>query len=111
VGASYPWLCVLMVYLTWVVAAITLGHQPRPYLDDPKFIGGWVDLVRVATFLLFLAWPAAMLLNAAGMLMAAVMPRRRSFGFVFLLLCASLCSWALSLSMVRFSKVIIWFFD
>jgi hypothetical protein len=112
VGAGYPWLCVLMLYLTWVVAAISLGHRPRPYyVDDPKFIGSEVDLVRAATCLLFLASPVAMLLNALGLLMAAVVPRRRSFGFVFLLLCGSLCSWALSLSIVRFSKVTMWFFD
>jgi len=41
--AFYPVFYMVMIHLTWVVAWMELGRPPRPFLDDPKYIGGPVD--------------------------------------------------------------------
>ena len=48
------------LYTTWLIAWMILGHMPRPSLDDPKSISGWVDLPYNLTLLLMTAFPAAL---------------------------------------------------
>jgi len=38
-----PAVVLLYMYVTWATAWCVLGHRPRPYLDDPKFISPIVD--------------------------------------------------------------------
>src|SRR5688500_5521773 len=45
----YPLLVLALLYLTWITAAVSRGHWPRPYLDDPKYINGIVSAFHVAT--------------------------------------------------------------
>src|SRR4051812_3648070 len=58
---AYPLLLVAGFYGTWVIAWLVLGHPPRPSLDDPKSISAVVDVPYVATALLLLIMPLALL--------------------------------------------------
>jgi hypothetical protein len=49
---SYPGMLLLAFYATWLAGRVSLGHWPRPSLDDPKFIGAWVDVPYTITGLL-----------------------------------------------------------
>ena len=40
--ACMPWVAVAGLALTWGIGWMILGHPPRPNLDDPKGIGGWL---------------------------------------------------------------------
>ncbi|MHC5539831.1 hypothetical protein ACYOEI_16555 [Singulisphaera rosea] len=52
ISACYPILSTLAIVGTWLIAAIELGHLPRPNLDDPTNIG------RVTTTSHALTWIA-----------------------------------------------------
>ncbi len=59
------WVCWLMallpilaVHFSWLVAWLVLGHQPRPYLDDPKFINWGVSIMCMVSGMLMLSIPA-----------------------------------------------------
>ena len=56
----YPVVLVASFYATWVVAWGMLGHMPRPSLDDPKYISGWLVVPYNITMLLLIAFPAAL---------------------------------------------------
>ncbi|WP_435008639.1 hypothetical protein P12x_005849 [Tundrisphaera lichenicola] len=57
--ACYPLLPIIALYTTWAAAWYSLGHLPRPSLDDPKYIGPLVNAPYMATgFLLFGFLPA-----------------------------------------------------
>jgi hypothetical protein len=49
---SYPGMLLLAFYATWLAGRVSLGHWSRPSLDDPKFIGAWVDVPYTITGLL-----------------------------------------------------------
>ena len=36
--------------MTWIAARFSLGHWPRPYFDDPKTLGIWVDIPYAVTY-------------------------------------------------------------
>jgi hypothetical protein len=56
---GYPFLLPLALYSTWVAGRLSLGHWPRPSLDDPGSIGLWVDIPCMLTgVLLVLGLPA-----------------------------------------------------
>jgi hypothetical protein len=46
---SYPAVLVLAFLFTWLAGRVSLGHWPRPSLDDPKFIGPLVDVPYTIT--------------------------------------------------------------
>lgn len=48
---AYPVLLPLATYLTWLAGRWSLGHWPRPGLDDPKSIGTLVSLMHGGTLL------------------------------------------------------------
>lgn len=53
----YPFIAVGSVYLSWLVAWIALGHQPREMLNDPKQMGGLMDFAYLISVLLVIPWP------------------------------------------------------
>ena len=63
---AFPIGLVLAPYLTWCAGRVTLGHWPRPLLDDPKSIGFLVGALHDVTMVLltaglgafFVAWLA-----------------------------------------------------
>ena len=44
-------------YMSWFVAWIVLGHKPRPMVDDPKSIGGLMDIAYIGSMVAFLSAP------------------------------------------------------
>ncbi len=56
----YPVVLIASFYATWAIAWGMLGHMPRPSLDDPKYINGWVVVPYNITMLLVIAFPAAL---------------------------------------------------
>ncbi|MCP3916287.1 MAG: hypothetical protein GY711_12090 [bacterium] len=86
---AYPALLVSSFYLTWFGAWLVLGHAPRPNLDDPRSIGLLVDVPYIATMVLMIGFPAAIVL---GVVMTPVVVVRRApsggkrllFGFLAL---------------------------
>ena len=95
---SYPALYIASLYLTWFVAWASLGHMPRPNLDDPKYIGLLVDIPYFLSMFLLTGVPGAFLL---GVLMAPVTAARQAapgkrFLRWLLALCLLLLLWAVS---------------
>lgn len=56
----YPIVLIASFYATWAIAWAMLGHMPRPSMDDPKYISGWVDVPYNITLLLIIGSPAAL---------------------------------------------------
>jgi hypothetical protein len=112
---SYPALCIASLYLTWFVAWASLGHMPRPNLDDPKYIGLFVDIPYFLSMFLLMGGPGAFLL---GVLMAPVAaarqaaPGKRLLRWI-LALAVLLLLWAASLWFLRADpwEVSTWYMD
>ena len=63
---SYPFALVAGFFATWFAGRVSLGHWPRPSLDDPKQIGGWLDVPYTITgVLLIFGFPAFIVALAA----------------------------------------------
>jgi hypothetical protein len=126
---SSPWprrLCILialsalllplMWYSTWLAAVISLGHLPRPYEDDPKFINGWVRGFRNLTWMMFMFSLPLFMLNLMLAVMAGVQQyisdRRWSVGIV-IPIGLTLALWVSAVFLIRASgpTVACWFFD
>jgi len=56
----YPFLMAGWLYAGWLVAWIVLGHEPVPYVDDPKGLGLPVMVPLTAHGILMLAAPVAL---------------------------------------------------
>lgn len=56
---AYPVVLPLAFLVTWLAGRFSLGYWPRPSLDDPKYIGAWVDVpYNITAFLLAVGLPA-----------------------------------------------------
>lgn len=65
VMATYPVVCVIVLYLTWgVIGYLTLGRLPRPMHDDPKGIKGAMVIANLIMDLLLTLGPAIFALDA-----------------------------------------------
>ena len=54
-------LLILLQYVVWISAWVKIGHCPLPYLDDPKFTGGFVsDLSGIVFYLALIMSPLFM---------------------------------------------------
>lgn len=72
--ASIPGLCVASLLMTWGSAWLALGHEPVPYINDPKNIDSLlVTIFSNATALLLLGIVAAVILIVPLLLILGVM--------------------------------------
>lgn len=56
---AYPVVLPLAFLATWLAGRLSLGYWPRPSLDDPKYIGAWIDVpYNITAFLLVVGFPA-----------------------------------------------------
>ena len=69
----YPVWLASSFYVTWIIAWIVLGHRPRPMLDDPKYIGGVMDLVCAIPLIMAMGFP---LLTPLGFAASFICPIR-----------------------------------
>lgn len=65
------------VYLTWTAGRLTIGHWPRPYLDDPSIMSGIAPFYFAAAVCILLL-PLAVMLPVAR-LVVAISARDRSW--------------------------------
>ncbi len=57
VAYRYPIIAASCFYLSWIVAWLMIGHQPRPMLDDPENIGGVMDIAYVISMVAVMSVP------------------------------------------------------
>lgn len=68
---SYPLVLLLAFLGTWLAGRASLGHWPRPSLDDPKSIGAWVDVPYTITGLLLVVGLPAFIIAVLALLYRA----------------------------------------
>src|SRR5688572_20939701 len=110
----YPVWLVASFYATWVVAWFSLGHRPRPNLDDPKFIGGLIDLAHVIPGLLAIGLPVLTPLGLAASFCCPIRARngsrfKQSIALAFLYFV--LCTVALLVLRADPGRVVEWWID
>jgi hypothetical protein len=76
---SYPFASVASLFCTWFAARFSLGHWPRPYLDDPKQIEGWFYYLFLFARLLFEVGDPAFLIGVCIVIYLAIrdVPKRK----------------------------------
>ena len=110
----YPVWLVSSFYLTWLVAWIQLGHRPRPMLDDPKSIGGLMDIAYPIPGIVAMGMP---LLAPLGFVAAFFYPvsanrgDRYTIRTTLALVYIALCVLALVLLRADGGRVVEWWFD
>jgi len=65
ISSYYPWVGMLIVLGTALHASYLLGHWPRIYRDDPKFIAG-LGPMYVLAIISLLGFPFALFINGAA---------------------------------------------
>ena len=94
----FPVWLVCSFYSVWLVAWIQLGHRPRPMLDDPKDIGGFMDFAYFVPGFLLLAMPALIPLGLAASFFCPLRVcrgRRFILSTTLVVLYVALCTFAL----------------
>lgn len=112
ITVCYPWLWLASVYVTWLVARLSLGRDPRPLLDDPKNIVGAVSTVHaVSVALLMPLLPLGFASVVTGAWLGA--SRRLHWNAVGAWLSALVVSWFFALIYGRMDpgRVLAWFID
>jgi hypothetical protein len=71
-ASSYSLLLLFSLYMTAIVAAICLGHWPRPSLDDPKYISPVVEIPYALTACLLMGLPVGVVLNIVVLFVHAI---------------------------------------
>ena len=105
----YPTLLVVAFYGTWLTAWLTLGHMPRPSLDDPKSISMVVDIPHVCTGVLLVGFPAAVL---AGVVIQLSITER-SWSRRFLRCAVLVVTWIATIAFLRWDPLLVveWYMD
>lgn len=70
---SYPLVMLMAFYGTWIIAWVSLGHRPRPMLDDPKSIGAAVNVACLVTYGVLMLLPGV---AVGGFLLQFLVPAR-----------------------------------
>lgn len=110
----YPLWLVGSFYVTWVVAWVSLGRIPRPSLDDPKSIGGFVDVAYVITGLLAIGLPGLVPLGLAASFYCPVRKhddRRLTQAAALAIIYIILCAVALVILRADPLRVVYWWID
>jgi hypothetical protein len=113
VAFFYPVFAALCFYTSWIVAWICLGHVPRPMLDDPKNIGGVMDLAYSVSVFAFFSAPILTPVCFVSCFFSPIrfirngLMQRLFLSFVYLALCAAV------FATIRFDpgRILEWWFD
>lgn len=110
----YPVWLLSSFYLVWLVAWFQLGHRPQPMLDDPKSIGGAMNVLHLIPGILLMLMPILAPLGLTASIIFPVQTRRESrrvtggaLALLYILLCAAV------LLTLRWDSagVVEWWFD
>ncbi len=71
----YPIYALVAFYGTWLVAWATLGHMPRPSLDDPKSIG---VVIRIVYFVSMIPLSSGSVLGPLGLIASFFLPLNKN---------------------------------
>jgi hypothetical protein len=71
----YPLMVPVCLYTTWLTAWCVLGHRPRLWLDDPKYINPLIDVPLTMTAFSISVWPISM---GSGLVLAMGSKKPRS---------------------------------
>lgn len=109
VAWAYPVFLVATFYGTWFVAWLSLGHRPRPSLDDPKSIGVVVDALCFFCGLMLIGFPVAALEGIVLQFLISGYSWAQRFLRGVLLVALWLCM----IGLLRWDplKVVEWYFD
>jgi hypothetical protein len=113
IGFLYPLIAVGSIYVCWLVAWAIKGHPPREMLDDPKHIGGVMDLAYLVSVLLIAPWPV---LTIGGFVVTLFCPirilRMRSASVAaFAAFYVAICGLAFALVRWDPGRVVSWWLD
>lgn len=114
VAYLYPVFVLSAFYGIWLCAWVELGHMPRPYRDDPKGIGGIVEIAYFAPAILIMVGP---LLTPLGFFASFFLPCGKknsliiTIRFMFALLYVAFCFFAFKLIQADPGGVFSWYFD
>jgi hypothetical protein len=114
--SAYPLLVLAAVHVTWLTAALVLGHWPRPNQDDPGSIGAAVALAGTATALILMAGCVVLPLHAALLVAYGVRSDWRDSRHVrdvAALAFLSVWTWCLTVLLIRWDPfdAMAWFLD
>lgn len=113
--ACYPFLLQASVYTTWLAAWWSLGHIPRPWLDDPEDINGLGEVLNIATWVLSFGFIPSFVISLllAIVEVASSLGGRERVGRVVAMAVLPLISWPLGFLWFRVDPggVLDWFFD
>lgn len=109
----YPVCAASCFYATWLVAWFCLGHLPRPMLDDPKYIGGAMDVAYPLSVIVVSSVP---LLTPIGFVASFFSPMRVikngvQQGFVLAAIYVAVCVTLVALVRHDPGRVIEWWID
>jgi hypothetical protein len=111
----YPLVVICLIYLTWGLAWMGLGHQPQAnnYRDDPDSINIFITLFRGFSFNLLMVFYAILPLNIVVTLMATVQGFLQKAKSTLLLFILPIVTWysAYFICVRDPMKVIEWFWD
>ncbi len=110
----YPVWLTSSFYVTWLIAWVQLNHRPRPLLDDPKFIGGLMDIANFVPGLLLMAMPVLAPLGLGASFFnpfRTAHSRRFALDVAILGLYLGLCTTALLILRADPWRVVEWWFD
>ncbi len=110
----YPVWLLGSFYLTWLIAWIQLGHRPRPMLDDPKSIGGVLDIAYYIPGILLMFMPVLAPVGLAASFFFPVNTRRElryGWGPALAIVYIVLCVTALLTLRADPGRVVEWWFD
>ena len=110
----YPVWLVGSFHSTWLIAWIQLGHRPRPMLDDPKSIGGLMDIAYIIPGLLVVAMPVLTPIGFAASFFCPVRTRRGAryaLNTALAVMYVALCVFALLMLRADGGRVVEWWFD
>lgn len=79
---AYPVGLLVALHGTRAVARLSLGHWPRPMLDDPKYINGAVSFGHAVSWIFMMGAFPVMLLTGAVLLWIVIHLLRRTIQLV-----------------------------
>ena len=109
--ALYPLAATALLYSEWLLAGWSLGHIPRPALDDPKYIAG-------SRWLHIFTWPVVVGMvpaAVAALVLTAAFIRVNQLNFTHALVrtCVVMAPWVLLFLLLHWDpgNVLYWFLD